>query len=246
MTTPNNNSGSPVQRGEEMAPQPRVHALGSSARYFDSKLKLLPGITLPLRSMLITASDRQILISPVATSEEAAQVGAAPMTLVAPSLLHHLYLRRASERYRPVALWGPPGFAQAHPDVGPVHVFGVDPWPHDDQLAFVVVEGAPRRNEVVFFHRPSRTLYTADLLFHIVEPEGFLAPLALRLMGVHRRFAAAKPWQRWVVDRTAFTRSIEDILAWDFERIVVAHGEAMDHNARVQFELALRERGLLT
>lgn len=217
----------------------------SNASYFDSKLRLLPGVTLPLRAMKVGNPDRQILISPVATSEEASEIDTTPLTVVAPSLLHHLHLDAAIERYRPVALWGPPGLADKLPDLGPIHVFGEDPWPHADQLEFVLIEGAPRRNEVVFFHKASRTIYTADLFFNIREPEGFLAPLTFRMMGVFKRFAAAKMWRRWVADRAAFQRSIEQILSWSFERIVVAHGEAVEQDARVQFEAALRELELI-
>jgi hypothetical protein len=167
------------------------------------------------------------------------------LTVVAPSLLHHLHLETAIERYRPVALWGPPGLAEKHPDLGPVHVLGEDPWPHADQLEFVIVEGAPKRNEVVFFHKASRSIYTADLFFNIREPAGLLSPLTFRLMGIYQRFAAAKMWRRWVTDRAAFARSIDQILAWDFDRIVVAHGETVVRSARVQFIAALRELELI-
>jgi hypothetical protein len=251
MTTPTkhserstgDNASTPSARAQ--APG-RVRTGASRTYYFGSRLKLLPGVTIPLRSVLVAATDRQILVSPVATSEEGAEIGAPPLTLVAPSLLHHIHLEATLARYRPVALWGPPGLAEKCPELGPIHAFGVDPWPHDDLLAFVVIEGAPDRNEVVFFHKPSRTIYTADLFFNIREPEGFLTPLAFRAMGIYRRFAAAKMWRRWVTDRAAFARSIDKILAWDFDRIVVAHGDALDRNARGQFQASLRELGLFT
>jgi len=218
---------------------------GSRARYFDSKLRMLPGVTIPLRSMLVDGGGRQLLVSPVGTAEEASHIEASPLTLVAPSLLHHLHLRTVMERHRSVSLWGPPGLPDKLPELGPIHVFGVDAWPHGDQLEVVVIQGAPKRNEVVFFHRASRSIYTADLFFNIRQPEGFLASIALRMMGIYRRFGAAKLWRNWVTDRAAFTRSIEEVLAWDFERIVVAHGEVLEYNAREQFEISLRELGLL-
>jgi hypothetical protein len=234
-----------------MAQAPSTAALdtrqgnASRSRYFDSTLKTLPGVTLPLRSMLITGKGQQILVSPVGTSDEASAIGTEPLTLVAPSLLHHLHVPAAVERFRPVALWGPPGLPEKLPALGPIRVLGVDPWPHADQLEFVVIEGAPKRNEVVFFHRASRTIYTADLALNIREPAGFLTSLGLRLMGVYRRFGAAKLWRSWVTNRAAFTRSIEAVLAWDFDRIVVAHGEVLESNAREQLEISLRELGLL-
>lgn len=217
----------------------------SSAHYFESKLKIITGVTIPLRSMLVDSADQQILVSPIATIEEESHIGSAPVVLVAPSLLHHLHLPAAIERYRPMALWGPPGLSEKCPDLGTIRTLGVDRWPYARQLEHVLVRGAPVRNEVVFFHRASKTIYTADLFFHICEPEGLLSSVALRLMGIHRRFAAAKMWRKWVTDRTEFAQSIDQILAWDFERIVVAHGEVVDQNARERFQLALRELDLL-
>lgn len=238
-------------RASRTAGRSSTRAPGVSARtraaasYFESTLHMFPGLNLPLRSMLVAGVGRQFLISPVATAEEASQIGSEPLLLLAPSLLHHLHIQRAIERYRPVALWAPPGFAEKKPELGPVHTFGVDAWPYDAQLAFVVVEGAPRRNEVVFFHRPSRTIYTADLLFNLQQPTGWLSSIALRVMGVHGRLAAARMWRHWVTDRAAFSRSIEHILAWDFERIVMAHGTPVEDHAHERFEIALHELNLI-
>lgn len=256
MTTPNSNSshrlshGGDAPPGDSEARAPRSSAffarsiIDSRTYYFDAKLRLLPGVTIPSRSMLVAASKQQILISPVGTPEETAQVDA-PVIVVAPSLLQPRHLAAAAERYRPVALWGPPGLAEHKPELGPMHVLGLDAWPYSDQLEFVVVEGAPKCNEVVFFHRASRTIYTANLFCNICEPEGLLAPLAFRVMGVYRRFATAKLWRRWVTDRVAFARSIDEILRWNFDRIVVAHGDVVDQDARAQFVAALRELHLI-
>lgn len=252
MPTPSNNPERRTPQPGELSRDPRADAspvlsrrIVSQAHYFDSTLKMMPGITIPLRSMLVDASEQQILVSPVATVEEESHIGGAPLVLVAPSLLHHLHIRTAIERYQPIVLWGPPGLAEKQPELGPMRTLGVDPWPYAGQLEYVVVQGAPRRNEVVFFHRASRTIYTADLFFNICHPQNVLASIALRLMGIHKRFGAAKMWRKWVVDRAAFSRSIDEILAWEFDRIVVAHGEIVDENARDRFEIALRELQLL-
>lgn len=252
MTTPTNrpdrwSRGAAGASGAQRAQTPSLSifsgrsSIGPRTYCFESKLRLFPGVTIPLRSMLATTSEQQLLISPLCTAEEASHIGTAPLALIAPSLRHHLHLTTAIARYRPVALWGPPGLAERKPELGRVYMFGIDAWPYDDQLEFVIINGAPKRNEVVLFHRASRTIYTADLFSHIREPEGWLAPLAFRMMGIHRRFATAKLWRRWVTDRAAFARSIDEILAWDFDRIVVAHGEVIEHYARARFEAALRE-----
>ena len=58
--------------------------------------------------------------------------------------------------------------------------FGEDRWPYYEDLPYHAIAGAPKRNEIVFFHAATRTLYTADLVFNIREPQGLLAPIAFR------------------------------------------------------------------
>jgi len=216
----------------------------SQARFFDSDLRLLPGVTIPLRSMFVESIADSILISPVGTAEEASVIGSELTTLVAPSLLHHRHLLGAIDRLSPRELWGPPGLAEKRPELGGARVFGRDSWPHGLTLPFVLVEGAPARNEVVFFHPTSRTIYTADLVFAIHEPQGFLAPIAFRALGIFKRFAVARMWSRWIEDPTAFRRSIDQILAWDFDRIAMAHGDLVNEGGKEKLVAALVERGL--
>jgi hypothetical protein len=235
----------PDAAGGLLRADPRTVSESSTVRYFESAMHLVPGATLPLRSMLVASAREAILISPVGTAEESDAVGSALTTLVAPSLLHHKYLLKAADGLSLREIWTPPGLLQKRPELMEAKVFGVDPWPHGDVLPFVVVEGAPRRNEVVLFHPPTRTIYTADLVLDVLEPEGVLAPLALRAMGVYKRLGMARLWKHWVTDLAAFRRSIEQILAWDFERIAVAHGAIVETHGKQKLFAALRERGLM-
>jgi hypothetical protein len=52
-------------------------------------------------------------------------------------------------------------------------------------------------------------------------------------------------WKHWVKDRAAFDRSIRQMLAWDFDRIVMAHGTIVGANGKQMMIDALRERDLL-
>ena len=45
-------------------------------------------------------------------------------------------------------------------------------------------------------------------------------------------------------DRGAFALSMKGMLDWDFEQIVVGHGEPIQNNAKRIFAQALRDRGL--
>ncbi len=214
----------------------------SIPEYFESSLHMLPGVHVPLRSMSVPL--RGILISPVGTDEERA-VMSQVRTLVAPSLLHHIHLTTAKQLAPQAEVWGPPGLEEKVEDLAPMRIFGRDAWPHDVEIAVEVVEGAEKRNEVVFFHRPTRTLYTADLVFNVRAPSGLLSPLTFRAMGIYKRFAVMRMWKHWITDRAAFDRSIERILAWDFDRIAMAHGDILTSGGRQALIEALRERDLL-
>src|SRR3569623_1024855 len=105
---------------------------------------------IPLRSLYV--GSRRVLISPVGGAAEHAILPTVE-ALVAPSLLHHTHLCEAQRLAPYAAVWEPPGFAAKEPELGEVNVLGRDPWPFSDELDFEVIEGAPKRNEVVFFDR---------------------------------------------------------------------------------------------
>src|SRR5262245_30005472 len=125
MTTTNKTTGGTIRRdtlpgvgdpGLSLRAQAHTATERAEPRCFDAELRLLPGVTIPLRSMLVELPNSRVLdpshlpdrvlISPVATGEEHAAVGDDLTTLVAPSLLHHRHLDAAIRRYQPGALWG--------------------------------------------------------------------------------------------------------------------------------------------
>ena len=86
-----------------------------------------------------------------------------------------------------------------------------------------------RLNEVVLFHRPSRTLVITDLCFHVHESASRTAVWFFKANGMWRRFGPSRIIRALgVSDRAAMRRSLERILRWDFERIVPGHGEVIE------------------
>ena len=56
--------------------------------------------------------------------------------------------------------------------------------------------------------------------------------LVARLLGSYRRFAPSRLDPLLIRDRAAARGSLERILAWDFDRVIVAHGEVLEHGGR--------------
>jgi hypothetical protein len=86
-----------------------------------------------------------------------------------------------------------------------------------------------RLNEVVLFHRPSRTLVITDLCFHVQRSSSRAARLFFRANGMWQRFGPSRLIRLLVPsNRAELRRSIEQILAWDFERVVPGHGDVLE------------------
>jgi hypothetical protein len=106
-----------------------------------------------------------------------------------------------------------------------------DAWAAD--LDQILVTGAPSLNEVVFLHRASRTLVCLDLCFNVRESASLVTRAFMRANGAWGRFGPSRIFRFAVMkDRRAMRASIDRILAWDFDRVTVAHGEILETGGR--------------
>jgi len=152
---------------------------------------------------------------------------------VAPNRVHHLYAGAVSAAYPGARLWVAPGLERKRPDLVFVGVLGDDPpseWKAEaDQVFF---RGRPYENEVVFLHRASRTLIMCDLAFNFGPRAAAATRLLMRLIRSYGRFGPSALDPLLIRDRQLARHSLERILAWDFDRVVVAHGDILEHGGR--------------
>jgi hypothetical protein len=152
---------------------------------------------------------------------------------VAPNRVHHLYAGDVARVYPEARLWVGPGLERKRPDLAFEAVLGDEP-PEEwrDQVGQVFFRGRPYENEVVFHHRPSRTLVLCDLAFNFGPGNAWSTRLLMRLLRSYGRFGPSKLDPLLIRDRRAARESLERILAWDFERVVVAHGDVLERGGR--------------
>ncbi|MCA1660583.1 MAG: hypothetical protein LC642_08640 [Verrucomicrobiaceae bacterium] len=104
--------------------------------------------------------------------------------------------------------------------------------------------GMPKVQEHVFFHRPSRTLIVCDFFFNFGQSASTWSRFFTRyVMGLKNGVGMSAFFRMGIKDRAAFIESLRPIMAWDFERIIVGHGDVIDRDARRVFceELAARK-----
>jgi len=148
---------------------------------------------------------------------------------VAPNRFHHLYAGEVETAYPEARLWVAPGVERKRPDLEFVGVLGDEaPEEWQDEVEQVFFRGRPFENEVSFLHRPSRTLVLCDLAFNFGPHAPLATRLLMRLVGGYGRFGPTRLDPILIRDRPAARRSFERILAWDFDRVVIAHGEVLE------------------
>ena len=99
--------------------------------------------------------------------------------------------------------------------------------------------------EIDFFHRASRTLILTDLIENIetAKMRGFWK-LVMKLAGNHDPDGKAPIDMRATfTDRAAARASLQQLLAWQPARIILAHGRCYAGNAEAELRRAFRWLG---
>jgi hypothetical protein len=201
------------------------------------------GMHLGHRMTVVRLTDGTLwLHSPVAQSAaldaELARLGNVAH-IVAPNTMHDTYLEGWFAAYRRARFHGAPGFAQARRDLKFTDTLGDQPDPGwADVLDQHVMGGMPRINEVVFFHRPTRTLIITDLAFNLGPDMPFLSRVLMKLNDSYCRFGPSRMLKSTIKDRAAFRRSIDHVLQWDFDRTILSHGENIPRDGKAMIREA--------
>lgn len=157
--------------------------------------------------------------------------------VVSPNKLHHLYLGEALAAFPQAHLYVPPGLARKCPqfaDAEPLTDAAPAAW--GGVLEPLVVRGSAAMQEVVFFHAASRTLIVADLCEHFGRHSPPLTRGVARIARMYGRPRMPPDWQATFRDRAARRASFERLLAWDFDRVILAHGALLEAGAKTVFE----------
>ena len=214
---------------------PRIRELHPDLVAIDHPLRLPGGVELGTRSCLVRLSGGGVLIhTPGPLSDEVRRVidARGPVrAIVAPNLLHHFYLAESVAAWPDARVFAAPGLRAK---LGTVRIdeelSDTAPALWAGDLEQVLTQGAPGLSEVVFFHRASRTLLCLDLCFNLRESASFVTRALMRMNGAYGRFGPSRLFRHGVMkDARAMRASIDRILAWDFDRVTVAHGEILEH-----------------
>lgn len=202
----------------------------------DAPLRFV-GVPVGARMTIVRLPGSRLLLhSPVAATPALVREVEALGTVsdvVAPNKFHHLFVSEWQRAFPEANVHVAPGLDEKRPDLEGIRVLEDSPDPAwAETVDQVLVEGFGLVNEVVFFHRPSATLIATDLAFNIQASSPALTRAVFSVVGRYGRVAPTLLERLGVRDRVAFRRSLERILAWPFERVIVAHGEVSETGGR--------------
>jgi hypothetical protein len=156
--------------------------------------------------------------------------------IVAPGNCHTLHIASAQAAFPDAKTWICPGVETKRPKLKYDGILGdVAPPDWRGEIDQVLVRGTRIMREVAMFHRASRTLILVDLIENFTDATpGTGGALKFWFKHVFRMWNRPRPAPEYRLgwgDRRLAAQSLRRILAWDFQRIVLSHGDLVAHDA---------------
>ncbi|MEJ2653209.1 MAG: DUF4336 domain-containing protein [Gammaproteobacteria bacterium] len=158
--------------------------------------------------------------------------------IIAPGNFHHLYVSDFQSCYPEAETFLCPGLEKKRPDLKFDWILGNRPDPRwSSEFEQVVIQGTRIISEVAFLHKKCGTLILVDLLENIGDNYTHEAGLLLKfwwkaVFHMWNNPKAAPEYQLGWGDKEVVRKGLEKILSWEFNSIILAHGNTIESNAR--------------
>lgn len=163
--------------------------------------------------------------------------------IIAPNLYHHLFASSFKAIYPKAKLWAAPGLESKKSDLPIDKVISVNEKSILNQVEYLLfdgfkvfdLKGYSLLNECVFFHQASHTLILTDTAFHFDESFPLTTQLAARLIGSYKKLSPSLLERFASKEIEKVKQSVQKVLAWDFDRVIMAHGSIVESDAKRKF-----------
>jgi hypothetical protein len=157
-------------------------------------------------------------------------------------LRHDTFAKEGREAFPNIPYLAPQGFSDA---VGfPTQLIIPPPREWDGELQALEIQGAPEARDTALLHGPSRTLILTELVFNFGDDQPLWTELLLRVaIGGEHHPGMARPFKAGIKDAASFKASVATILSWDFDRVIVGHGDVIDFDGKAKLRAAIEAAG---
>ncbi|PSB02433.1 DUF4336 domain-containing protein [Merismopedia glauca] len=207
------------------------------------------GLSVGTRMTVIRLNNRElVVISPIQvdepTIEQINQIGDV-CHIIAPNCYHYLFAPNFKQIYPKAIFWAAPGLAFKKPELpidknitgdGKSFINGIE-YLLFDGFGTLGLNGIDTTiNECVFFHPESRTLILTDIAFHFDESFPLVTQLAARIIGGYKTLSPSLLEKLGTQEKEKVRASVSQVLAWDFERVIMAHGSIIENQGKERFK----------
>lgn len=88
----------------------------------------------------------------------------------------------------------------------------------------------------MLFHQKSRTLILTDISFHFDDTFSLKTRLVAQFLGAYEVLSPSRLDKLATTDKEKVKDSVEKILSWDFDRVIMAHGSIIERNGKQKFK----------
>jgi len=166
--------------------------------------------------------------------------------IVVPGRGHHAAVPRWHAAFPAAQTWAPPGAvaraARKGVSLHSDHELGPGtgtPW--QGQVDHMIVEGSRVHHEAAFLHRPSKSLVVGALIANL---ETAKLPVWMRpviwIAGIDDSDGKMPPDMRLTFRKEPLADSIDRMIAWEPQRLILAHGRWYSRDATGELERAFR------
>lgn len=207
------------------------------------------GIRLRARTSVIRLDDGHLLVhSPAPPSDgwlkQLADLGEVSW-LVVPNCFHHLGTPAAAAAFPDAKILAPRSAAARNPalriDVGIHEPKFAEAVP---EFALLPLEGVPFLDESLLYHRPTETLFGADVVLRADDNDHWSWRFAARMTGCFERVRVPPDVRKKVVDKEATSRSLQALQTLPIKRLIVGHGSVIEVEPLAQLVEAWRLVGV--
>jgi hypothetical protein len=156
--------------------------------------------------------------------------------IVAPGSFHHMYVTQAQRRFPNAQTYICPGIERKVPGLQFDWILGPrSPAVWSDTIDQVLIRGSRYMWEVAMLHKPSKTLLLVDAIENFTDQTDDVSWQLKAWWKVLHMWNKPKPapeYQLGWKDKVAARASLEKILEWDFDKIVLSHGDNITECAK--------------
>ncbi|KDQ21466.1 hypothetical protein BOTBODRAFT_25908 [Botryobasidium botryosum FD-172 SS1] len=166
--------------------------------------------------------------------------------IVAGDLVHHLFLAEYKAEYPEAKVIGMKALEAKKKDAVkfdglygkdvPDTTYGFEP-----EITAVYFSGFANK-DIAFFHRPSKTLIVADLIFNLPATEQYSRTNAWVYGSFLQPHGKAHKYLVWNLgaDKDAMKRDAQAVAEFDFERIIMCHGDVIESGGNAAWREAYK------